>query len=131
MVTALLVASKLEEYYPVNIKKLLHLTENSYSRVEVTHMERTVLDVMEFQVFSAILLMLLLINFFPGLSTKSTSLSVAVCTSGLPVRRPRVPEDLPVPPGHPPPPSLPPLSSSFPPSSCCRGLLLPPLLCVG
>ena len=68
-VTALLVASKLEEYYPVDIKKLLHLTENSYTRVEVTHMERTVLDVMEFQVFSAILLMLLLINFFPGLST--------------------------------------------------------------
>jgi len=50
-VTALLVASKLEEYYPVDIKKLLHLTENSYSRVEVTHMERTVLDVLEFQVY--------------------------------------------------------------------------------
>jgi len=50
-VTALLVASKLEEYYSVDIKKLLHLTENSYTRVEVTHMERTVLDVMEFQVY--------------------------------------------------------------------------------
>jgi hypothetical protein len=85
-VTALLVASKLEEYYPVDIKKLLHLTENSYSRVEVTHMERTVLDVMEFQVFSATYLELLLINFFPGLSTEFPSLSVAVCTSGLPVR---------------------------------------------
>ena len=85
-VTALLVASKLEEYYPVNIKKLLHLTENSYTRVEVTHMERTVLNVMEFQVFSPILLLLLFMNIFPGSSTKSTSLSVAVCTSGLPVR---------------------------------------------
>jgi len=50
-VTALLVASKLEEYYPVDIKKLLHLTENSYKRVEVTHMERVLLDVMEFQVY--------------------------------------------------------------------------------
>ena len=49
-ITALLVASKLEEYYPVDIKKLLHLTENSYTRVEVTHMERVLLDVLEFQV---------------------------------------------------------------------------------
>ena len=43
-----MVASKLEEYYPVDIKK--HLTENSYTRVEVPHMERTVLDFVEFQV---------------------------------------------------------------------------------
>eukprot|EP00092_Neocalanus_flemingeri_P037096 GFUD01040382.1.p1 GENE.GFUD01040382.1~~GFUD01040382.1.p1 ORF type:complete len:466 (+),score=113.22 GFUD01040382.1:95-1492(+) len=49
-VTAFLVASKLEEYYPVDIKKLLHLTENSYSRVEVTHMERVLLEILEFKV---------------------------------------------------------------------------------
>ena len=49
-VTALLVASKLEEYYPVDIKKLLHLTENSYTRVEVTRMERTLLSVLDFEV---------------------------------------------------------------------------------
>jgi len=50
-VTSLLVASKLEEYYPVDIKKLLHLTENSYTRAEVTQMERVLLDVLEFQVY--------------------------------------------------------------------------------
>jgi len=50
-ITALLVASKLEEYYPVDIKKLLHLTENSYTRVEVIHMERVLLEVLEFQVY--------------------------------------------------------------------------------
>ena len=55
-VTALLVASKLEEYYPVDIKKLIHLTENFYTRVEITHMERTVLDVLEFKVFKALFL---------------------------------------------------------------------------
>merc|ERR1719187_1349387 len=50
-ITALLVASKLEEYYPADIKKLLHLTENSYSRSQITHMERTILGVLEFQVY--------------------------------------------------------------------------------
>jgi len=50
-ITALLVASKLEEYYPVDIKKLLHLTENSYTRVEVTHMERVLFEVLDFQVY--------------------------------------------------------------------------------
>jgi len=50
-ITALLVASKLEEYYPVDIKKLLHLTDNSFSRLQVTHMERTMLKVLEFQVY--------------------------------------------------------------------------------
>jgi len=50
-ITALLVASKLEEYYPADIKKLLHLTENSFSRLQVTHMERTMLKVLEFQVY--------------------------------------------------------------------------------
>merc|ERR1712142_654333 len=50
-ITALLVASKLEEYYPADIKKLLHMTENSYSRLQVTHMERTMLQVLEFQLY--------------------------------------------------------------------------------
>jgi len=50
-ITALLVASKLEEYYAVDIKKLLHLTENSYTRLQVTHMERTLLGVLDFQVY--------------------------------------------------------------------------------
>ena len=49
-ITSLLIASKLEEYYPADIKKLLHLTENSYNRFQVLQMERTILGVMEFQV---------------------------------------------------------------------------------
>ena len=49
-ITSLLIASKLEEYYPAEIMKLLHLTENSYNRFQVLQMERTILRVMEFQV---------------------------------------------------------------------------------
>ena len=49
-ISSLLISSKLEEYYPVHIKKLLHLTENSYTKAEVTQMERVLLDVLEFQV---------------------------------------------------------------------------------
>ena len=48
-ITALLVASKLEEYYPTDLK-LLHLTENSYTRLQITHTERTILGVLAFQV---------------------------------------------------------------------------------
>jgi len=50
-ITSLLIASKLEEYYPAEIKKLLDLTENSYNRFQVLQMERNVLAVMEFQVY--------------------------------------------------------------------------------
>ena len=50
-ITSLLIASKLEEYYPAEIKKLLHLTEDSYDRFHVLQMERTMLAVMEFQVY--------------------------------------------------------------------------------
>ena len=49
-ITALLIATKLEEYYPAEISKLLHLTENSYSRKEVLSMERILLVVLNFQV---------------------------------------------------------------------------------
>ena len=49
-ITSMLIASKLEEYYAAEIKKLLHLTENSYSRFQVLQMERIILAVMEFQV---------------------------------------------------------------------------------
>jgi len=50
-VASLLIASKLEEYYPISVKKLVHLTENSYSRVNVLQMEKTLLHVMNFQVY--------------------------------------------------------------------------------
>ena len=49
-ITSMLIASKLEEYYAAEIKKLLHLTKNSYSRFQVLQMERIILAVMEFQV---------------------------------------------------------------------------------
>ena len=49
-ITSLLIATKIEEYYPVEIEKLLHLTECSYSRVEVLLMERIVLQILEFKV---------------------------------------------------------------------------------
>ena len=49
-ITALLLASKLEEYYPVELPKLIHLTENSYRKKEVIEMEKTILMVLEFKV---------------------------------------------------------------------------------
>jgi len=51
-IASLLVASKLEEYYPADIKKLLHLTENSYTAKELLHMEMVLLDVLEFKVYN-------------------------------------------------------------------------------
>lgn len=50
-VTSLLMATKLEEYYPAEVGKLLHLTENSYSRKDVLMMERVVLQVLKFQCY--------------------------------------------------------------------------------
>jgi len=50
-ITALLMATKLEEYYPAEVGKLLHLTENSYSRKDVLMMERVVLQVLKFQCY--------------------------------------------------------------------------------
>ena len=50
-ITSMLVASKLEEYYPADIKKLLHLTEDSYSSREVLEMELVLVEVLEFQVY--------------------------------------------------------------------------------
>jgi len=49
-ITSLLIATKLEEYYPAEIGKLLHLTENSYSRKDVLVMERVLFQVLKFQV---------------------------------------------------------------------------------
>ena len=46
----MLLASKLEEYYPVEIAKMLHLTENSYDRSKVLNMERTILQLVGFKV---------------------------------------------------------------------------------
>ena len=49
-ITCLLVGSKLEEYYPVDMEKLLHLTENSYNLREVLEMELVMIEVLDFQV---------------------------------------------------------------------------------
>ena len=49
-VTTLLLASKLEEYYPIEIRKLLHLTEDSYEVQEVLQMELVILKALDFQV---------------------------------------------------------------------------------
>jgi hypothetical protein len=50
-ITSLLVASKMDEYYPADIKKLINLTENSYTLKEVLHMEMVILDVICFKVY--------------------------------------------------------------------------------
>ena len=43
-------ASKCEEYYPADLKKLVHLTENSYEVQDVFDMELVLLGVIHFQV---------------------------------------------------------------------------------
>lgn len=48
-ITAMLLASKLEEYYPVELSKLIHLTENSYRLRQVLEMEKTILVVLDFK----------------------------------------------------------------------------------
>jgi len=48
-ITCMLLASKLEEYYPVEISKLLHLTEDSYKPKEVVNMERIILKLIDFK----------------------------------------------------------------------------------
>ena len=50
-ITSLFIASKLEEYYPVDLKKLLHLTEESYTMREVLEKELVLVEVLEFQVY--------------------------------------------------------------------------------
>ena len=49
-ITALYLGSKMEEYYPADVKKLLHLTENSYAVRDVFDMELVLLGVICFQV---------------------------------------------------------------------------------
>jgi len=50
-ITSLFIASKLEEYYPVDLKKLLHLTEESYTMREVLEMELVLVEVLQFQLY--------------------------------------------------------------------------------
>ena len=50
-ITALYVASKMEEYYPADLRKLVRLTENSYTVQEVFNMELVLLGVVHFQVY--------------------------------------------------------------------------------
>jgi len=50
-ITVLYLGSKMEEYYPADIKKLLHLTEDSYTVKEVFNMELVILGVVDFQVY--------------------------------------------------------------------------------
>ena len=50
---SLYVASKCEEYYPADLKKLVHLTENSYEVQGVFDMELVLLGVIHFQVIAS------------------------------------------------------------------------------
>lgn len=50
-VTCLLIASKLEEYYPADISKLIHLTSNSYTGRQVIKMELVIMDILGFQLY--------------------------------------------------------------------------------
>jgi len=47
-VTALLISTKYEEIYPPDLKELLQVSENKFSRAQVLEMEREILQVLEF-----------------------------------------------------------------------------------
>lgn len=49
-VTALLIATKYEEIYPPELKDLLQVSENKFSRAEVLQMELDMLSILHFQV---------------------------------------------------------------------------------
>ena len=51
-ICSMLLGTKLEEYYPAEVGKLLHLTENSYTWEEVVNMERVLVQILEFKVKS-------------------------------------------------------------------------------
>ena len=72
-IASLYVASKCEEYYPADLKKLVHLTENSYEVQDVFDMELVLLGVIHFQVCNILV--------FLYLSRKSSQR--APCCSGV------------------------------------------------
>lgn len=51
-VTALLIATKYEEIYPPDLKDLLSVSENKFTKEEVLRMEFTILQTLEFNFFS-------------------------------------------------------------------------------
>ena len=50
-VTSLWIASKVEEYYPAELPKLIHLTEDSYKPSHVIQMEKIILRILHFNVY--------------------------------------------------------------------------------
>jgi len=44
-------ASKLEEYYPADLRKLVHLTANSYTSRQILKMEHVILEILECQLY--------------------------------------------------------------------------------
>lgn len=51
-VTAMLIATKYEEIYPPELKDLLNLAENKFTKDEVLSMENEILRTLEFNFFS-------------------------------------------------------------------------------
>lgn len=51
-VTALLIATKYEEIYPPDLKDLLSVSENKFTKEEVLKMEYTILQTLEFNFFA-------------------------------------------------------------------------------
>jgi len=49
-VTALLISTKYEEIYPPDLKELLQVSENKFTRAQVLEMEMQILQVLEFDV---------------------------------------------------------------------------------
>ena len=121
-VTSMLVASKLEEYYPVEIAKMLHLTENSYDRSKVLNMERTILQLVGFKVSLVINSPIQSLAYFSCLvhHAEPPGLPAEVHPGGPEVSGGRVLQELHLPPGLSPPGRSSLLSLSLSPRGCRR-----------
>ena len=49
-VAALLIATKYEEIYPPTVKDFIYLTDNTYSRQQITSMEHSILFSLQFEI---------------------------------------------------------------------------------
>lgn len=125
-ITAMLLASKLEEYYPVKVAKLIDLTENSYRLRQVLDMERTILAVLDFKVGfpSPVTISILNILYFSVHHAQPSGLPPSLHAGRAEVWRGGVLQDLHLPAGLSPGGEGPLLPPSFSPgSSSCPGSL--------
>lgn len=76
-VAAMLIAAKVEEIYPPLVEDFVYITDNSYSRSQVLHMEKVILDTLAFELVATTPLPFLIrySRSLPGLPAETLSLA--------------------------------------------------------